>query len=205
MNNEQLNTPEIVSTEDKTPHTSRAAVYKPKRIWSTDKLMAYIAFIISIGTFFTFSYQTYLIQKQQFRSVLPYLMVTYSTGFDNQGQRMNGLQFINNGVGPAIIEAVKIVYAGQQCKTVTNFFVKGIYADTKISTSRSELRAGYALPAGQILSPLSSIDAQAAAVLEKVFGSDSFAIEIIYSSLYEEKWKITYRKNNFNPKPVKVD
>ena len=46
-----------------------------KKFWSSDKFLSLLAFLISIGTFFTFAYQTYLIQKQQYANTMPYLSI----------------------------------------------------------------------------------------------------------------------------------
>ena len=48
-----------------------------KKFWSSDKFLSLLTFLISIGTFSTFVYQTYLIQKQQYANVLPYLQTSY--------------------------------------------------------------------------------------------------------------------------------
>lgn len=203
MNTEQLNTSETVVPENKTEPVSPNRAFK--KTWNPDKLMSFSAFLISVGTFLTFAYQTHLIQKQQFRSVLPYLMITQYTGYVNQDQKTISLQLFNNGVGPAFIEDIKISYQGKEYKSIYDFFIQGIYPDHKISTGRNNVVAGYVIPAGQALALLTSNDSQATTVLEKVFSSDSFSIEIVYSSLYEEKWKFTYKNGKYNPEPVKVD
>ena len=46
-----------------------------KSFWSSDNLLSLFAFLVSVGTFSTFAYQTYLIQKQQYASMMPYLMI----------------------------------------------------------------------------------------------------------------------------------
>jgi hypothetical protein len=205
MNNEKLSSSETVATEVKTQEAGNFPVQPHKNLWNIEKLISFTAFLISIGTFITFAYQTHLIQKQQFRGVLPYLMINIHTGYDSQGKKLISLELYNNGLGPAIVEDVTFSYNGNSYATLYDFFIEGIYANNKISASRHEIKAGYALPAGQSLSLLSSNDAQAAAVLEKVFVSDDFTMEIVYASLYEEKWKINYIKGNYNPKPIKVE
>jgi hypothetical protein len=205
MNDQQLHTPEAVTTENKTDGSIKPPVFTAKKSWNAQKLMSFSAFLISIGTFITFAYQTHLIQKQQFRSVLPYLMINRSSGYNEQGQKMISLQLFNNGIGPAIIEDVTILYHDKEYKTVYDFFVNGVYAENQINMSRNDIKAGFALPAGQTLALLSSNDHQAAIVLEKVLASNDFMLEIVYSSLYEEKWKLTYKHGAYNLKPEKID
>jgi hypothetical protein len=48
-----------------------------KKFWSSEKFLSLLAFLLSIGTFSTFAYQTCLIQKQQYANVLPYLQTNY--------------------------------------------------------------------------------------------------------------------------------
>jgi hypothetical protein len=205
MNDEQLHTPEAVTTENKTDGSIKSPVFTVKKSWNTQKLMSLSAILISMGTFITFAYQTHLIQKQQFRSVLPYLIINQHSAYNEQGQKMISLQLFNNGVGPAIIEDLTISYRDKEYKTMYEFFLNGVYADNQINASRYDIQAGFAIPAGQLLTILSSNDHQAASVLEKVLVSNDFILEIIYSSLYEEKWKLTYKHGAYNLKPEKID
>jgi hypothetical protein len=94
MNDQQLHTPEAVTTENKTEVSIKPPVFTAKKSWNAQKLMSFSAFLISIGTFITFAYQTHLIQKQQFRSVLPYLMINRSSGYNEQGQKMISYSFL---------------------------------------------------------------------------------------------------------------
>jgi hypothetical protein len=205
MNNDQLNTPVSPVTEEIKKETKPAINLKYFTSWKSEKLMSFTAFLISIGTFITFAYQTHLIQKQQFRSVLPYLMITNYTGYINQDQKTISLQLLNNGIGPAFVEDLTISYKGKEYKSVYDFFIQGIYPDHKISVGRNDIIAGYSIPAGQALPLLTSNDSQATTVLEKVFTSDGFSFEIVYSSLYEENWRLSYKNGRYNPKPEKVD
>jgi hypothetical protein len=199
------NTPDILEKEKETPTTNDSSPNKSKKTWNTERLMTYIAFLISICTFIMFTYQTYLIQKQQLRSVLPFLLLVNSVGNNSDGERTVNLLLMNNGVGPAIIEDVTITYQGNQYKTVDDFFGKAIYSAHKISTQRNGIRAGFILPASQAQVLLGSNDSQASVVLEKIFYSNDFNIEIVYASLYEETWKITYKSGEPTNKPIKVD
>ena len=80
-----------------------------KKFWSSDKFLSLLAFLISLGTFSTFAYQTYLIQKQQYANTMPYLTIeNYRDGRQEYYNYKTG--FINNGVGPAFIQGVKIYY-----------------------------------------------------------------------------------------------
>ena len=73
--------------------------------WSSDRWLSLLAIIASLGTLFTVAYQTDLIRKQQYASVLPYLEIWNSTGGDSYR-----LILLNNGIGPAFVEGVNIYY-----------------------------------------------------------------------------------------------
>ena len=80
-----------------------------KSFWSSDKLLSLFAFLVSVGTFSTFAYQTYLIQKQQYVSTMPYLMLFLNS--DGSGEyTQHSISLANNGIGPAFIQDIKIHY-----------------------------------------------------------------------------------------------
>lgn len=54
-----------------------------KRFWNTDKLMSFLAILLSVGTLLVFIYQTNLIRKQQYAAVYPYLEM----GFHGRGTK----------------------------------------------------------------------------------------------------------------------
>ena len=159
-----------------------------KKFWSSDKFLSLLAFLISIGTFFTFAYQTYLIQKQQYASVLPYLSIRYDVGSE-----YFRIDVANNGVGPAIIQDFMVIY-GDSIYTSTNQLVYGMIkpdSSGNYAISSFDLSAGYALPSKQTITILSSRSTQMADSLKTLFLSGSAKIEIVYSSVFKEKWRIT--------------
>lgn len=165
----------------------------------SDKLISLIALLISLGTFITFSYQNYLIQKQQYRSVMPYLMINKFTGYDENQQALTRIDIFNNGVGPAFIEEIEIKYEGKVYSSVREFLLKGIYVTTPIKTGMTELTSGYAIPSIEGITVLESNDSTAAKVLDEVY--QKMEMKVIYSSLYDEKWTKSTKQN----RPVKVD
>jgi len=66
---------------------------------------------ISFLTLIIFIYQTNLMSKQNFLSILPYLQISTS---DNKAENTFSLDIKNHGVGPAIIESVIIYYKGEK-------------------------------------------------------------------------------------------
>lgn len=110
--------------------TEKKVVSKKKRKqkgskWrKSDKLISLIALFISLGTFITFAYQNFLIQKQQYRSVMPYLMINKFTEYDENQQALTLFDIMNNGVGPTFIEDIEIRYEGKVYSSIEDFYLK---------------------------------------------------------------------------------
>lgn len=202
MSNEVENTSKIIVPDSAV--ISQAPIVSAKKSWNFDRLMSFAALLISLATFVTFGYQNYLIQKQQYGSVLPYLRIENSYMYDSKGQPVIGLQLSNNGVGPAFIEQVNITYQGKRYSSISDFFIQGVYVKTPINTGRNDIYEGYVLPAGQFQLFLHSNDSTAARVLEKIFRANDLRIEITYSSLYKEKWRM-YWDGRTRAKPIEIE
>ena len=79
--------------------------------WNSERILSLSAMSISFITLIIFIYQTNLMNKQNYLSILPYLQV--STSNNSEGNSYL-LSIQNYGVGPAIIESVKMQYQGQE-------------------------------------------------------------------------------------------
>ncbi len=80
---------------------------KEKHRISTDRLLGLTAMMISMVTLIIFIYQTNLMRKQNYISVLPYLDFATTA---NAGDDIFRLSLKNHGVGPAIIESIVLKY-----------------------------------------------------------------------------------------------
>ena len=166
-----------------------------KKFWSSDRFLGLLAFLISVGTFATFAYQTYLIQKQQYASVLPYLMITpYSDGGGEYVRWRIGLA--NNGVGPAFINDVTIYYQDSVYKqSPSQFYFRSIEHpnSANIAISNVDISRGFVLPAGETIFLIGSGGEYSAKVIDSLFvnSTEKAVIEIDYSSVYEERWRIS--------------
>ncbi len=170
-----------------------------QKFWSSDKFLSLLAFLISIGTFSTFAYQTYLIQKQQYANVLPYLQLNYGYGHD-----YFRIDVSNNGVGPAFIENLVIHYQDSSYHTNLSPFARQMIqpdSTNTYSTSSSSLARGYAIPSKESVQLLASNNKETARLLRKLFyDEDDVEIEIVYSSVFDERWKLTSR--SFIPEKI---
>lgn len=158
--------------------------------WSSDRWLSLVAIIASIGTLFTIVYQTNLIRKEQYASVLPYLEMWNS----NPGKEGESYIYLlrNNGIGPAFIKEVKVhykdsVYVGDPY----NFTYHVIKPKDSINNFYySNIKKGRLIPPGERIDLIGvSKDTVNAPILKKWFSNqDSIQVEIIYESVYGERW-----------------
>lgn len=149
-----------------------------------------MAFLISLGTFFLLYYQTNLTRKQQYASVLPYLEIF------NRGPREDTYSFCltNNGIGPAFVEKVEVYYQDSVFRMdPINFFYSQIYPqDTTISFVHTNLTEGTLISAGAVLDLLQVQGSlKDATKLRELFGYGKARLQIVYTSVYQERWVVS--------------
>lgn len=169
--------------------------------WSSDRWLSLAAIIASMGTLFTVVYQTNLIRTQQYASVLPYLEMW------NSSQRHSyQLMLVNNGIGPAFIEDVKIHYLDTVYQMDPAIFLKEVInkTDTIRNVGHSNISKGRLVPAGEMVNLLQvNNDSLNAKKLWSWFSGDDPSrkvkplVEIVYRSVYGETWKL--RQNVIEP------
>lgn len=165
---------------------------------STDRIVSLSAIFISLLTLVIFIYQTNLMQKQNRLSILPYLSLG---SYINHDAGTLELELKNLGIGPAIIESRKVYYKDKWLDIdfidlINEEYIKD---DSTISVYYTSINHGTAIPANESLS------------LVKVFmPKEKFPeflawfehiqeyetdYEIIYKSLYQDRWKINAKSN----------
>ena len=164
------------------------------KAWSSDRWLSLLAIIASLGTLFTVVYQTDLIRKQQYASVLPYLELWNSSQSDSYR-----LILVNNGIGPAFLEDVSIVYRDSVYRMdPANFLYSEILkTDTIRNVTYSNIQKGRLIPPGTRIELLSVVGhTENSDRLWSWFSGDDPdrkelpEIEITYSSVYGERWKV---------------
>jgi len=188
-----------------------------KAFWTSEKLLSISAIVVSLMTLIVFSYQTSLMQKQQYMSVYPYL----DTSNRYSGTLKYNYTLSNNGIGPAFIESVTVTDSMQQTYDgIADYIVsQGIDQDS-IWFFNSDLNPGQLIPANekipliQIVNedmltefgitnfedlPMNTTDD--AGALHQIINSDNLIVEIVYSSVYGERWKI----DNTSSAPLKLE
>lgn len=162
-----------------------------------DRIVALSAIFISLMTLFTFISQNKLLKKQAALSVLPYLAVTSS--YSNAADPTYQLRLTNQGVGPAIIEHQKIQYQGKVYEGEFFDFLRDQIPglDSLSGISRASFDFGSILPSGDelfligVFDDLDAVNTVASKIEELSSGEDALTYEIVYRSIYGERWKIT--------------
>ena len=161
---------------------------------NSDRLFGIAAFLISMGTFCVYIYEARLLQKQQYASALPYLEMWNSKPDPGTYK----LQLVNNGIGPAFIKDVKVHYRGKVYKgDHVRFYQTIIPPNERVSFLNSNIPVGRVIPAGRTIDIIALEGSPANADrVNKLFGdgkakdADKAKIEITYSSVYDETWRV---------------
>ena len=201
----------MTNTSEKETQPNRWPIRIDKKFWNADKIISLSAFVVSIATLLALMYQIRLsgeqnelaqrqqelVRKQQYASVLPYLELLTGT---NNGDRLFELILYNNGVGPAFVEEVRIVYNGQEYPgDPLNFYravVLGKEDTANIDLATRSIYKGNLIPAGRETAMLTAYT-WASSPEERDRLSEWFSptkdpelarVEIIYASVYGERW-----------------
>ena len=152
---------------------------------------------ISVLTLIIFIYQTNLMSKQNYLSILPYVQISTS---DDKAQNTFSLDIKNHGVGPAIIESVIIYYKGEKhdLKEYNNYLYDYLKTEMPILDSvnffsYSTLDKGIAIPANSNYNVLKVESERDYDLLTKSIAellSEGLRFEIIYRSIQDERWII---------------
>ncbi len=162
--------------------------------WNSDRWISITAIIASLGTLFTVVYQTNLFREQQYASVLPYLEI-----WNSNGEARYQLILVNNGIGPAFIENVSIIYQDSVYTMDPAVFLNQIISksDSIENVGHSNIGKGRIIPAGTRINLLEIYEDQVNAnKLRSWFnGANKIRkevpeIEIEYSSVYGERWRV---------------
>lgn len=169
-----------------------------KRKWNSEKLLSISAMSISFLTLVIFVYQTNLLSKQNYLSILPYLALTTTY---NKGEDTFELNLENHGVGPAIIESISVSYQGKTedlaeygNSTIAYLQAKKPRLDSIKHLSHSTVDWGMAIPVNSKFNVVavrnSPVDyelmvAELGSLLE-----EGMVFEVIYKSIQNERWRI---------------
>ena len=171
-----------------------------KTNWNTDRIIGLSVMMISLLTLIIFIYQTNIMRAQSRLSVTPLLSFNQAESISDSTYRIK-CSIKNKGLGPAIVESVTIIYEGERIKVrFADFFDTYFGKFTQYANLESEthLSKGTTLSAGEEVNFFTvSVSRSVLQEFMDYAGFDDnnppFDIEVLYSSIYEEEWKVTLK------------
>ncbi len=166
--------------------------------WNSERLLSLTAMLLSFTTLLIFIYQTNLMRKQNYLSILPYLQLSTS---DDPPVHSFQLNLKNHGVGPAILESVMMEFQGARYDLAdyNNELVRFMATldpvlDSLQHYTFSTLDPGIAIPAGTSYSIVATENApEDYRLLQNSFNRlmmQGLRYEIVYRSIQDERWII---------------
>lgn len=157
--------------------------------WKSDRIISVSAILVSVMTLVVLVVQMNMEREQQRLSVQPYLS-TYNQGYGTANYQ---LMLSNNGLGPAFVEDIEIIYKDSSYKMDLPTFLFESFPETKkLSMSHSNVSKGRLIRAGENVSIFriknSKDDAYS---LLYLLDTLDLKVNLIYQSLYKERWLLT--------------
>ena len=174
---------------------------------NTDRIVSLSAMAVGVGSLFIIVYQTQLMREAQHASALPYLAIAVQSSEDGVY-----LTLRNVGLGPAIVEDAHVRYQGREIQGDPYEFYVGARGDSVSGdVSVDNVMPGRLIPAGEAVQMLGVGGAGGAPMLGELLrlfdiaevpdawyrgvgtprsGPQKAIIEITYSSVYGERWRI---------------
>jgi hypothetical protein len=186
--------------------------------WDTDRIVALSAMAVGLCTLFITLYQTYLARQAQSASVYPYLV--FAINSTDEGVYIT---LRNDGVGPAMVEDLHIGYRGRDYqKDPYAFFIeqRPEAANAGGGLTVDRVMGGRLIPAGATVQMLGGGGGpernktlltevlrlfaiaevpQSWLVAAGATNPDKAVIEITYTSVYGDRWRL--RSDQAVPQP----
>ena len=157
-----------------------------------NKLIGYSPVFISILTLTVFIYQTNLIQKQQHMTFYPHLKMS------NKGSGSTPYKFslTNQGVGPAIIQSIDVKHKNESFNDILGYLKTQFAVEDSISILYDDVYIGQLIPAGEEVMIAGvkfdyTYNKLGHEKLRSALNTEDLIIEIVYKSIYDEKWIIS--------------
>jgi hypothetical protein len=181
---------------------------------NTDRVVSLSALAVGVGSLFVIAYQTHLTRQAQYASVRPYLYIVLEA--NDQGTH---LVLRNTGIGPALIDDVRIRYQGREITGDPYDFYVGLRRDAVGAFDVDKVLPGRLIPAGATIQMLGTPAAERERMLVELLrlfeiaevpkswyegagasGGGKAVIEITYSSVYGDRWRV--RSDRIVPEPL---
>lgn len=163
---------------------------KTSLFWTSERILAASAMIISISTLLVFAYQTNLMRKQQYMSVYPYLMFANYSNYSPQ------YKFVlhNNGIGPALITSTKIMDNGKvDDRDIADYMRSAIKPGDSINFLSSNVYPGLLIPKNgkiELIALYGKNTTSGIVKLHNLLHNENLEFIIEYESIYGEKWRL---------------
>ena len=186
-----------------------------KWTWHTDRIVSVCAMVVGVGSLVIILYQTKLMREQQRASVMPYLAIAVQSN-----NEATNLTVRNAGIGPAVLEDVRVRYKGRDyVADPYDFFVQQRPEFfEKVGLSVDKLIPGRFIPAGEWIQTVGTGGEAGKLFLKELLGlfavaevpktwliglgvdtpvSEKAVLIVTYSSVYGERWHL--RSDSFVP------
>ncbi len=169
-----------------------------RRKFSFEGKIALLAVATSIGALCISGYQAYMQRLQTYASVLPSITATTSYHYISNSFVGNTFDFIieNKGVGPAKIDSVEFYFEGKRYSSFVEIIKKIKVMDIY---SSNELWKNRMISANEQIATISIKDSLAKIISDKFLQNkkpSKLELTIIYSSIFDEKWKLKWTNIN---------
>ncbi len=175
---------------------------------NTDRVVGVSAMVVGLGSLLVFAYQAQLMRESQRASVLPYLQVVVIA--NDQG---TSLVLSNTGIGPALIDDVRISYQGRERQIDPYDFYIELRPDAeKAGVGVDKIQPGRLIPVGytaHLISAGAGDPKRSIEMLKELLhffeiadvpkswyinsgeaGTGKAVVIVTYSSVYGEHWRI---------------
>ncbi len=161
-----------------------------KRKFNADRIVAFTAILISVCALVVSFYEVRIMRTQQEASVWPYVLL--GQNYNSEGFSITAM---NKGIGPAKIESLILRVDGEPLDTLNQLFVETIGPEHKFNynnysvhgINQTVLEPGY--DKHLIRLPWMPDTYKFVDQLERM------EIEVIYSSILGECWKMTFEES----------
>jgi hypothetical protein len=161
--------------------------------------MSYLAILVATIAAFAAIYEARINREHQAISVWPYLQMWPGIALDEPASKdyqAFSFHLANKGVGPAIIEDLKLTYKGNQHHGWQSLLVAVARESDmhgSLHLNEAGIESGEVIEAGEIRRLIESNNQQLAHAMSKaIYADKSISYAVCYCSLYEECWKLVF-------------
>jgi hypothetical protein len=161
--------------------------------------MSYLAIVVATVAAFAAIYEARINREHQAISVWPYLQMWPGISVEESASRDESaftFHIANKGVGPAIIEDLKLTFKGKPYQGWHSLLIAVARAsdlEGNLHLSEAGIEPGEVIEAGEIRWLIESKNRPLAHAMSKaIYADKSISYAVCYCSLYEECWELVF-------------